>query len=39
MQGRSILDCTETVSVAVNLLDRMCFAGDIANKIDIKRPF
>lgn len=38
MQGRSILDCTETVSVAINLLDRKCSAGDIANNIDIKRP-
>lgn len=39
ISGRSILDCICLASEAVNLLDKKCFGGNMALKIDIKKAF
>lgn len=39
IKDRSISDCTCVASVAVNLLDKRCFGGNVALKIDIEKAF
>lgn len=39
IQGRNILDCIIVTFEEINLLERKCFGGNVAIKIDIKKAF
>jgi len=39
VQGRNIKDCIAITSEAINLLDKKCFGGNLALKIDVSKAF
>ena len=39
IKGRNIKDCITLTSEAINLLDKKCFGGNLALKIDISKAF
>lgn len=39
IKGRNIKDCIAITSEAINLLDKKCFGGNLALKIDISKAF
>lgn len=39
IEGRNIKDCIATTSEAINLLDKKCFGGNLALKIDVSKAF
>jgi hypothetical protein len=39
IRGRNIKDCIALTSEAINLLDKKCFGGNLALKIDVSKAF